>query len=77
MQQVEPCTASTMLQPRTLEDTCAVSTYQQLLHLLTTMSPVLQVASFERNPLTGLPNYRQKVLQLLPNLENLDGQVQR
>jgi hypothetical protein len=36
---------------------------------------VLQVASFERNPLTGLPNYRQKVLQLLPNLENLDGQV--
>lgn len=37
----------------------------------------LQVASFERNPLTGLPNYRQKVLQLLPNLENLDGQVGR
>jgi hypothetical protein len=35
----------------------------------------LQVASFERNPLTGLPNYRQKVLQLLPKLENLDGQV--
>jgi hypothetical protein len=35
----------------------------------------LQVASFERNPLTGLPNYRQKVLQLLPTLENLDGQV--
>lgn len=25
--------------------------------------------------MTGLPNYRQKVLQLLPNLENLDGQV--
>lgn len=37
--------------------------------------PALQVASFERNPMTGLPNYRSKVLQLLPNLENLDGQV--
>lgn len=41
------------------------------------MWSAVQVASFERNPMTGLPNYRQKVLQLLPNLENLDGQVGR
>jgi hypothetical protein len=34
-----------------------------------------QVASFERNPFTALPNYRLKVLQLLPSLQSLEGQV--
>lgn len=33
------------------------------------------MASFERNPLAGLPNYRYKVLQLLPSLQMLDAQV--
>lgn len=36
--------------------------------------PNLQVASFERNPLAYLPNYRNKVMQLLPRLQMLDGQ---
>lgn len=34
----------------------------------------LQVASFERNPLACLPNYRNKLMQLLPRLQMLDGQ---
>ncbi|WIA22151.1 hypothetical protein OEZ85_004487 [Tetradesmus obliquus] len=36
--------------------------------------PNLQVASFERNPLACLPNYRNKLMQLLPRLQMLDGQ---
>lgn len=35
----------------------------------------LQVACFDRNPVTSLPNYRAKVLALLPHLQTLDGQV--
>jgi hypothetical protein len=35
---------------------------------------VPQVASFERNPLACLPNYRNKLMQLLPRLQMLDGQ---
>lgn len=34
----------------------------------------LQVVSFERNPITCLPNYRNKVIQMLPKLQMLDGQ---
>jgi hypothetical protein len=34
----------------------------------------VQVASFERNPLACLPNYRNKLIQLLPRLQMLDGQ---
>lgn len=40
---------------------------------LAALGSSLKIASFERNPVTHLPNYRLKVLQLLPGLERLDG----
>jgi hypothetical protein len=43
------------------------------LSALAAVGSSLKVASFERNPVTHLPNYRLKVLQLLPELEVLDG----
>lgn len=44
------------------------------LQILQDACPGLQVVSFERNPLVHLPNYRNKVVQMLPKLQMLDGQ---